>query len=124
MQVRVQMDIGELLPGVKVFAEGLAPGHPIELSFVRARAKPEARMNMDHRVGLRRTGRDELKAVLSGGRHAAGKLKRAQILLAADAGAGDEEFARKRDHLPDQAPLGDGQPGGGARPSRSIRSGV
>jgi len=30
---------------------------------------------------------------LSGGRHAARKLKRAQILLAADAGSGDEQIA-------------------------------
>ena len=36
----------------------------------------------------------ELMALLSGGKHAARKLNRAQILLAADAGAGDEEIAR------------------------------
>src|SRR5499427_149789 len=35
-----------------------------------------------------------LKALLSGGRHATRKLKRAQILLAPDAGASDEETAR------------------------------
>ena len=35
----------------------------------------------------------ELTALLSGGKHAARKLKRAQILLAADAGASDEEIA-------------------------------
>jgi len=33
-------------------------------------------------------------AMLSGGKHAARKLKRAQILLAAEAGVGDEEIAR------------------------------
>ena len=33
-------------------------------------------------------------SLLSGGKHAACKLKRAQILLAADAGASDEEIAR------------------------------
>ena len=38
--------------------------------------------------------RSELTALLSGGKHAARKLKRAQILLAADAGASDEEIAR------------------------------
>ena len=37
--------------------------------------------------------RSELTALLSGGRHAARKLKRAQILLAADAGVSDEEIA-------------------------------
>ena len=38
--------------------------------------------------------RDELSQLLSAGKHAARKLKRAQILLAADAGASDEEIAR------------------------------
>ena len=51
-------------------------------------------MNVRYRVELSQTERDELKAVLSGGRHAARKLKRAQILLAADAGVSDEEIAR------------------------------
>jgi transposase len=37
--------------------------------------------------------RDELRTLLSGGRQAARRLKRAQILLAADAGVGDEEIA-------------------------------
>src|SRR4029078_2821701 len=36
----------------------------------------------------------ELTAMLSGGKQAARKLKRAQILLAADAGSGDEKIAR------------------------------
>jgi len=35
-----------------------------------------------------------MRALLSGGKHAARKIKRAQILLAADAGIGDEEIAR------------------------------
>jgi hypothetical protein len=43
---------------------------------------------------LSQVERTELKALLSGGKHASRKLKRAQILLAADAGAGDEEIAR------------------------------
>jgi DNA invertase Pin-like site-specific DNA recombinase len=38
--------------------------------------------------------RTELRALLSGGTHASRELKRAQILLAVDAGAGDEEIAR------------------------------
>jgi hypothetical protein len=42
---------------------------------------------------LSQVERTELKALLSG-KHASRKLKRAQILLAADAGAGDEEIAR------------------------------
>jgi transposase len=51
-------------------------------------------MNVRYRVELNQTERAELTALLSGGRHAARKLKRAQILLAADAGAGDDEIAR------------------------------
>src|SRR6202030_3214597 len=38
--------------------------------------------------------RTALRALLSGGKHASRKLKRAQILLAADAGASDEEITR------------------------------
>jgi transposase len=50
-------------------------------------------MNVRYRVELSQTERAELTALLSGGKHAARKLKRAQILLAADAGASDEEIA-------------------------------
>src|SRR6266852_1926458 len=50
-------------------------------------------MNVGYRVELSQSEHDELTALLSGGRHAARKLKRAQILLAADAGAGDEQIA-------------------------------
>jgi transposase len=51
-------------------------------------------MNVRYRVELSQSERDELTAMLSGGKHAARKLKRAQILLAADAGRRDEEIAR------------------------------
>src|ERR1700726_3965114 len=51
-------------------------------------------MNVRYRVELSQTERGELTALLSGGKHAVRKLKRAQILLAADAGATDEEIAR------------------------------
>jgi transposase len=51
-------------------------------------------MNVRYRVELSQTERGELTALLGGGKHAARKLKRAQILLAADAGASDEEIAR------------------------------
>ena len=50
-------------------------------------------MNVRYRVELSQVERSDLKALLSGGKHASRKLKRAQILLAADAGAGDEEIA-------------------------------
>jgi transposase len=51
-------------------------------------------MNVRYRVELSQAERAELGALLSGGKHAARKLKRAQILLATDAGASDEEIAR------------------------------
>jgi len=51
-------------------------------------------MNVRYRVELSQTERAELTAILSGGMHAARRLKRAQILLAADAGTSDEEIAR------------------------------
>ena len=51
-------------------------------------------MNVRYRVELSQTERGELTALLSGGKHAARKLRRAQILLAADAGAGDDDIAR------------------------------
>src|SRR5271169_4748859 len=50
-------------------------------------------MNVRYRVELNQAERSELTALLSGGKHAARKLKRAQILLAADAGASDENIA-------------------------------
>ena len=52
-------------------------------------------MNILYRVELSQSERDELTCLLSGGKHPARKLKRAQILLAADAGAGDEEIAAR-----------------------------
>ena len=51
-------------------------------------------MNVRYRIELSQIERAELRALLSGGKHASRKLKRAQILLAADAGGSDEEIAR------------------------------
>src|SRR6266850_2324715 len=51
-------------------------------------------MNVRYRVELSQAERDELTAMLGGGKHAARKLKRAQILLATDWGGRDEEIAR------------------------------
>ena len=50
-------------------------------------------MNVRYLVSLTQTEREHLVALLSGGRHAARKLKRAQILLAADAGSSDDDIA-------------------------------
>src|SRR5258707_9190024 len=51
-------------------------------------------MNVRYRIELSQIERTKLRALLSSGKHASRKLKRAQILLAADAGVGDEEIAR------------------------------
>ena len=95
MQARVKVDKRQILAllGREGFCRATHPGHPIQL-FVRASNEEEARMNVRYRVELSQTERAELAALLSGGKHAARKLKRAQILLAADAGASDDEIAR------------------------------
>jgi len=53
----------------------------------------EATMNIRYRVDLSEAERSELQAMLSRGKHAARKLKRAQILLAAHAGVPDDAIA-------------------------------
>jgi transposase len=50
-------------------------------------------MNIRYRVELSEAEREQLTAMLSGGKHAARKLKRAPILLAADAGVSDEAIS-------------------------------
>jgi transposase len=50
-------------------------------------------MNVRYQVELSQAERDQLTTLLSGGKHAARKLKRAQILLAADAGTSDGDIA-------------------------------
>jgi transposase len=50
-------------------------------------------MNVRYRVALTQYERNELLALLSGGKHPTRKLKRAQILLAADVGVSDEDIA-------------------------------
>src|ERR1700686_4023777 len=60
--------------------------------FVWASDK-EVEMNVRYRIELSQAEREALTTMLSGGKHAARKLKRAQILLAADAGSSDDEIA-------------------------------
>jgi hypothetical protein len=61
-------------------------------------------MNVRYRVDLSQIERAALRALLSGGKHASRKLKRAQIF--ADAGASDEEIAGTSAWAaPDQATL-------------------
>ena len=94
VQTRVEVDIRQILTllGREGFCGRTHPGHPIQL-FVRAPNQKEARMNVRYRVELSQTEREELKVLLSGGKHAVRKLKRAQILLAADAGMSDDAIA-------------------------------
>src|SRR5258708_6496830 len=70
-----------------------APDFRFICRFVRSSDK-EVEMNVRYRVELSQAERCELTAMLSKGKRAARKLKRAQILLAADAGRSDEEIAR------------------------------
>ena len=93
VQARAEVNKRQILAllGREVFCGATQTGHPIQL-FVRA-SNEEARMNIRYRVELSQTERAELSALLSGGKHAVRKLKRAQILLAADAGAGDDDIA-------------------------------
>src|SRR3954469_23277073 len=73
---------------VKLFAD--IATRSIHLRLSRRRGK----MNIRYRVELSETERSELGSLLRGGQHAARKLKRAQILLAADAGVPDETIAQ------------------------------
>ena len=50
-------------------------------------------MNVRYRVELNEAERNELKALVSGGKAAVRKVKRAQILLATDKGMSDEQIA-------------------------------
>ena len=50
-------------------------------------------MSVRYRVELNQQERDQLTKLLSGGKQAARTLKRAQVLLAADAGESDEAIA-------------------------------
>jgi transposase len=64
-----------------------------DIGFVCALGIGGTAVNVRYRVGLNQEERDQLHKMLSGGRHAARKFKRAQILLAADAGESDEAIA-------------------------------
>ena len=64
-----------------------------DIGFVCALGIGGTAVNVRYRVELNQEERDQLHKMLSGGRHAARKLKRAQILLAADAGESDAAIA-------------------------------
>jgi transposase len=92
MDARVGVDEGQILALLRGEARRFLARHLIHLS-IRLASNPEAQMNVRYRVTLTQSERDELGALVSGGEQAARKLKRAQILLAADAGVGDEDIA-------------------------------
>ena len=94
MEARVKVDKSQILAllGREGFCRATHARHPIQL-FVRASIEEEAQMNVRYRVELSQAERTELTTLLSGGKHAARKLKRAQILLAADAGTSDDDIA-------------------------------
>src|SRR5438067_10031865 len=64
-----------------------------DIGFVCALGIGGTAVNVRYRVELNEEERDQLHKMLSGGRHAARKLTRAQILLPADAGERDEVSA-------------------------------
>jgi hypothetical protein len=55
--------------------------------------REETRMNIRYHVELSEAERCELTALVGGGKHYARKIKRAQILLAADSGLSDDDIA-------------------------------
>src|SRR6202521_62147 len=61
--------------------------------FIRASTFKEGQLNIKFRVELSQSESDQLDALLSGGRHATRKIKRAQILMAANDGLSDEVIA-------------------------------
>ncbi|MBB6488516.1 transposase [Rhizobium lusitanum] len=74
--------------GRRLFAKRL-----IHLSLTCVSSHQEAQMNIRYHVELNQLEREQLNALLSGGRHSARRLKRAQILLAANEGVSDEVIA-------------------------------
>jgi hypothetical protein len=61
--------------------------------FTRASTLKEVQLNIKFRVDLSQSERDQLDALLSRGRHATRKIKRAQILVAANDRLSDEAIA-------------------------------
>jgi len=70
--------------------------------------REETQMNIRYHVELSEAERRELAALVGSGKQYARKIKRAQILLAADSGLGDDDIAAAvavGGSIPDQAPL-------------------
>lgn len=74
-------------------------------------------MNVRYRVELSEPEREELKEMIGGGKQSVRRLKRAQILLASDAGEGEEAISRTLrvgdlDGVPNATPFGGGESAG------------
>ena len=80
MQARIGVDKRQILAllGREGFCSATHARHTIQL-FVRASSYEEAEMNVRYRVELSQAERAELTTLLSRGKHAARKLKRADI---------------------------------------------
>jgi transposase len=72
---------------------GSLPDRHRSLVEIRSSPNSEGSMNVRYRVELNETERNQLKELVSGGKAAVRKVKRAQILLAADKGKADEAIA-------------------------------
>jgi hypothetical protein len=130
VQARIGVDKRQILtlPVGESLCGATQTGHPIGLS-IQASSGEEAGMNVRYRVELSQAAREELTGLLSGVKHSVRKLKRAQILLAGDAGVSDEAIANSNrrgrlDRLSDQAWLCVGQLGGGSERGATRGSGA
>jgi transposase len=92
IHARIGVDEGQILALLGREAGSVAARHLIHCRFIWA-SNQEVQMNVRYRVTLTQYERNELGALLRGGENPARKLKRAQILLAADAGVSDEDIA-------------------------------
>src|SRR6201995_5235623 len=72
---------------------GVKSGRESAARFIVVLNSGGSAMNIRYRVDLSDIERTQLTALLNGGKHAARKIKRAQILLAADTGASDDVIA-------------------------------
>src|SRR5438132_9801208 len=72
---------------------GVKSGRESAARFIVVLTSRGSAMNIRYRVDLSDEERAQLTGLLNGGKHAARKIKRAQILLAADAGISDDAIA-------------------------------
>src|SRR5260370_2141463 len=72
---------------------GVKSGRESAARFIMVLTSRRSAMNIRYRVDLSEEERAGLTALLNGGKHAARRLKRAQTLLAADAGVSDDVIA-------------------------------